>query len=614
MTMEALHPDHLKVGDMVGPWRIVQVLGRGGHSRVFKVERDGRPYSLKMALRPLSDSREELSEEEYVGEKSTYRQMAHEAAAILTYSSHPNLLRLYAVDFWPNPTQGYPFIVTDFVDGENWHQWRWRKPPHAAKLVDTFSYVVRTVGVLHARRVYHRDLKAENLLIRKKDGRPFLIDFGNVRLPGALTKTMGLPEGVLHLVPPELLAYTRTDAWKWGEPFNGGVPADLYALGVLLYQGLTDLHPFNPELPDKQLLAAIAAVPPAAPHTLNPRAPRSLSDIALKLLEKKPEDRYPDTQALLQALERASEQERKSPAWKVPLTEPDSSAFEEPKEQATQHREAAPEAQAAEAQVAEAQVAESQAAQSPESAPLQKGTPQERAPSPARGKWRGRWLIAALAALLLLGAMGLLAGGASLVPSPMAEPGASAPTQRGTPSVPHFTDLQVPAASPRSSSRSSILVAWLCAATGLGCPAAQVKPEPANCPSDATQAMFKELKIRTASPLYALIDVNQPEEAGKMGLYQDGPVVGRVTDGEGLLVEGTLLYGHLWTGPGLADDVGREAVIGRYTKAVLPNGKEYPVCIALGGPQGRMPRQPGAKSGTVQLPRAAPVNAVWRWP
>ncbi|MCY1078277.1 serine/threonine protein kinase [Archangium lansingense] len=230
MTTEPQHPDHLQPGHVVGPWHIVKVLGRGGSSRVFKVERDGQPYSMKMALLPLTQSKEELTEEQYVEEKSAYRRLAHEAAALFTYASHPNLLRVYGVDFWPNPTKGYAFIITDFVDGDNWHQWRWRKPRHAAEVVDVFSGVVRTVGVLHARGVHHRDLKAENILIRRKDGRPFVIDFGTVRLPGAFTKTLGLPEGVLHLLPPELLAYTRTEAWKRGEPFLGGVAADLYAL------------------------------------------------------------------------------------------------------------------------------------------------------------------------------------------------------------------------------------------------------------------------------------------------------------------------------------------------------------------------------------------------
>uniref|UniRef100_UPI00286A504A serine/threonine protein kinase n=1 Tax=Archangium sp. TaxID=1872627 RepID=UPI00286A504A len=222
---DALHPDHLRLGDKIGPWRIVRVLGRGGSSRVFKVERDGYPYTLKMALRPLSEFKEGLSEEQYAEDMSAYRQLAREAAALFTYSSHPSLLRLYAVDFWPNPHRGYAFLVTDYVDGDTWHEWRWRKPSHAAGLVDTFSDVVRAVGVLHARGVYHRDLKAENLLIRRSDGRPFLIDFGTVRLPGALTQTMGVPDGALHLLPPELIAYTRTKAHERGEPFHGGVPA-----------------------------------------------------------------------------------------------------------------------------------------------------------------------------------------------------------------------------------------------------------------------------------------------------------------------------------------------------------------------------------------------------
>ncbi|AKJ02768.1 serine/threonine-protein kinase [Archangium gephyra] len=588
MTTEALHPDHLEVGDTVGPWHIVQVLGRGGSSRVFKVERDGRPYSMKMALLPLTQSKEELSEEAYVEEESAYRRLAREAAALFTYASHPNLLAVYAVDFWPNPTRGYAFIVTDFVDGEDWHRWRWSKHPHAARLVEAFSSVVRTVGVLHARGVYHRDLKAENILIRRQDGRPFLIDFGTVRLPGALTKTLGLPEGVLHLLPPELLAYTRTEAWKRGEPFHGGVAADLYALGVLLYQGLTDLHPFNPELPDKELVGAISTLPPVAPHLLNPLAPRSLSDIAMRLLEKKPEDRYPNTDAVLQALDEASEEERASPAWKVPLTVPEESPAAAPLEQQpiTEHPEAAIEQ-----------------AQPQETPPGEKARPTSRSS-------RRKWLLIALACILLVGAIGLLIGRALLEPS-SATPGASATAQRGTPPMPDSTR---PVAAPRRSSLSNILAAWLCAATGVGCPGAQVRPEPANCPADATEAMFKELKMREGSFTNALIDVNQPAEGGDYGIYADGPIVGRVTDGEGLLVEGTLLYGRLWTGPGLTDDLGREAVIGRYTRAVLPDGREYPVCIALGGPHGRMRRQPGPKSGTVLLVRTGPINGVWRWP
>ncbi|MCY1083561.1 hypothetical protein [Archangium lansingense] len=309
----------------------------------------------------------------------------------------------------------------------------------------------------------------------------------------------------------------------------------------------------------------------------------------MKLLEKQPEERYPSTQALLRALDEAAEKERTSSDWKVPLTAPRSPAAAPPEQEpGAEHPRAVPEVEKAQPW-AEA--------------------PGERAGPTARSS-RRKWLLTALACALLVGAIGLIIGRALIEPS-SAEPGASATAQRGTPPV---SDSTQPVTASRSSSLSSLLAAWLCAATGVGCPGAQVRPEPMSCPADAIAAMFKELKMSPGGFTDALIDVTQPVEGGNYGLYSDGPIVGRVTKGEGLLAEGTLLYGHLWTGPGLKDDLGREAVIGRYTRAVLPDGKEYPVCIALGGPHGRLDRQPGPKSGTVQLLRIAAINGVWYWP
>jgi serine/threonine-protein kinase len=583
MTMDNLHPDLLKPGDMVGAWQLVEVLGLGGTSRVFKVQRNGRFYTLKMALSPVSTSEEEnRSAEEQALEESVCRRLAREVSTLLTYSSHPHLLRVYAVDFWPNPDKGYPYLVTKFVDAETWNEWRWRTCPTACALTDAFTDVVRTVGVLHSRGVYHRDLKAENILIRREDGHVFVIDFGTARLPGAFTKTLGLPEGALHLVPPELLAYTRSEAWKRDEPFNWGVAAELYTLGVLLYQGLTDHHPFDPKLPDAELLAAIASVPPTPPHVLNPRVPRALSDIAMKLLEKRPEDRYADTEALLQALWRTGK-ERQSRAWKVPLLE-----------------ESHP------APVLEV------SRQEPEPPPLEEQeTPvearRERPAVPRRARWPG-----VLLACLTLLCLGLWLARATLMPRLQAmSPGS---TEKEGPPM----STSAPPQAPTPSNGSPLLTVWLCAAFGFGCPGAQVKPpEPADCPDTATQAMFQELKIRTGSDLQAVVDLNQLGDMSEVGVYQDGPLISRVSRGDGKLTEGTLLYGRLWTGPGIYDreaSVEREAVLGRYTEAVLPDGTRYPVCIVLGGADGRVPKVAGSQPGAARLARALPVRAVWRWP
>lgn len=609
----AMHPDHLQPGDRVGPWLITQVLGQGGSSRVFKVERDGRPYSMKLALRPLREARENLTEEEYVEERSAWRRLAREAAALFAYSSHPNLLRVYGVDFWPSPDTGYPFLITDYVDGDSWHEWRWRVLPHANRLVRAFRDVVRTVGVLHAHNVYHRDLKAENILIRRTDGRPFLIDFGTARLPGALTQTLGLPEGVLHLVPPELLAYARDQGWKRGQPFQGGVSADLYALGVLLYQGLTDLHPFNPELPDKELVTLIATRPPEAPHLLNPLAPRSLGDIAMKLMEKRPEDRYPNTEQLLRALDMASDKEQDSPAWNVPLFTPE--AIAAPPLQSSVTVLARPPSEGLEAPTSDGDGA----VVGPEAQPLtltgeplppsSETTPGEasstqgtvaRRPSRARGY---RVLFGVLAWV----GVGLSLAHLTLASSPEALQSGTGHPPKGNPPV--------STTSPPTSSRFTL---WLCAVAGLGCPSVQVKPPaPEDCPRAATQAMSEELKIHTGSDLYALVDVKQSGDTPHLGVYTDGEVIGQITRGAGLLVAGTFLHGRLWTGPDIYDvetTEKRPAVMGRYVLAVLPDGRKFPVCIVIGNDDGRIPKLEGSNPGAAVFKREVPVSVVWRWP
>ncbi|WP_257461531.1 hypothetical protein [Archangium lipolyticum] len=87
--------------------------------------------------------------------------------------------------------------------------------------------------------------------------------------------------------------------------------------------------------------------------------------------------------------------------------------------------------------------------------------------------------------------------------------------------------------------------------------------------------------------------------------------------GDGNLPVGTLLHGRLWSGPGIYELEGDEkvpAVLGRYTLAVLPDGRKYPVCIVLGETDGRVAKVEGSKPGAAVLARELPVSPVWRWP
>ncbi|WP_163990954.1 serine/threonine protein kinase [Pyxidicoccus caerfyrddinensis] len=596
MTTPLFHPDQLGPGSRVGPWRVLESLGAGGFGRAFKVERDeqpGQPYMLKVALRPASPHAPE--------EENVHGRLSREAAIHMAYDTG---VKLHSVDHWPTP-QGYLYFVTDYVEGETFHEWCWRTQPSAARLMDIFTEVVRQVGALHRRGVSHRDLKSDNILIRTVDETPHLLDYGAARLPGMATLTVGVPPTAPHLVPPECLEFLHEETWKEGARFDPGMPGDLYALGLLFFEALTDSYAFDPKLPYNALVVVIMAKTPAAPHVLNPKVPRSLSDIVMRLLEKRPEARYPSAEALLQALWEAAK-ERKKPEWQVSLAmsppaenapppeTPGPSALPvSPAADAPPSADAAQVPQAATEGPERAEVAEAPHAPATERAPE---TPVAVSSRPRRRLLT--WGLRGLAVLFLA----LWVGLSTLPPTP----------EKGSPSMPTAPTPHAPEA--RRSSITTLLAAALCSVTSMGCPAAQVKPERGDCPKEAREAMFRVLDMDTGKGRKAVVDINQPGDQSQRGTYQDGPVVGRVVGyswTDPTLPDGTLLYGRLWTG---FEYFGDPAAMVRYSEAKLPDGRTFPVCLVLGGRDGLVPVLSGSKAGAAVLPRELPLTPVDRWP
>ncbi|RYZ40957.1 MAG: hypothetical protein EOO71_13880 [Myxococcaceae bacterium] len=149
------------------------------------------------------------------------------------------------------------------------------------------------------------------------------------------------------------------------------------------------------------------------------------------------------------------------------------------------------------------------------------------------------------------------------------------------------------------------------AALQLGCPGAQVRPEPGDCPAKAVDAMFNRaredgLRLEHRDRFNVVVDKQQPGEGSDKGIYNDGPVTGvvrRSTKPESF-PDGTLLSGYLWTGG--------EFFVGRYTEAHLPDGRTLPVCIEL-GKRGYGEKADGSKPGAVVFDRDFPGYAVERW-
>ncbi len=546
----------------------------------------------------------------------------------------------------------------EYVDGLLFTDWRRETRPSAAQLVDVLLPIVRTVAALHKSGVHHRDLNANNIVVRREDGWPFLLDFGSVRLPGARTLTQGLPPVNLSVVPPE--AFELLQSQEDDARFEGGEKADLYALGVLLYGALTDGLPFNPELPPEKLVAVITLRVPRAPHWVNPKVPKSLSAITMRLLAKRPEERFESAEALCSALWEANKA-RTSREWKVPLDLPPSGPApitdEEMHERKLEEARARRAAEAREQGGGEAP-AEKSSPEAGNAAPdasaaappaddlfTRMNTVPVRRTEEIRGWERVRRpLLSAATACALVASLVALAWWftnrqgpapsevphasaqqkqarpgqevASPMESPEANAAAASPEAAPNPesirpsamppedTTPVTTHTNVKSKQPSTALRAVRRVAGAaitCSALA-GCPGAQVRPvpPPEQCPPGALETMAEWGIVPGDNHLAKF-----PIGAGaRVITVNEGPATVYITGGDlKKLPGGTVLSGQL---------IFADRVYGRLTEAKV-DGRTFPVCFELEDIEERargLVREPNGSVDTVKVFSSVTVKAV----
>ncbi|OJT21057.1 hypothetical protein BO221_29720 [Archangium sp. Cb G35] len=552
-----LHPHQLRPGHYIRDFLIVRRLGVGGFSFVFLVEREGRRCSLKMAAKPVSKEDEDRVDD----------WMRREMAS-LEHLEHPHLLTVIERGRWPDPETGYTYFVTPYVSGSTFHVWRWHERATLQRSVGVLCEFLKTLEVLHERGMCHRDVKAENLLVREGDDAPFLIDFGAVHLPCALVLTDGLAPGTLHCQPPEavlflaslLSADTPRDARLEARP-----AADLYAVGVLLYETLTNCRPFSTRVPLEHLLATIASTPPLEPEQLAPGAPDSLCGLTLRLLAKEPAQRPPNARAVREELERLLGEEGHTASWQAPAQRPD---------ECTRVRELFPDVDLLEEPREE--LAEPKASAPP---------PED--PSPERAGWTGRRLRRLAALALGLGVLGI---GWMLLRAEPTAPVTPAHSEKGTsPMPPLATEVPETSSTPpvAGSRRCALLTSLLGAATAqmLGCATAPVRPDPigylASCSPEARATPVKLgikpdeqgsfIEPESGTP----VSDESIEDGGALNL-KPGPITASMfveMNGQELYLK---ITGEAVTTP--------HRVYIQFDRLYLQDGTMYPICgVALDG-------------------------------
>ncbi|MFG0318252.1 MAG: protein kinase, partial [Planctomycetota bacterium JB042] len=273
---------------ILGDFKIRRELGRGGMGVVYLA----RQLSLArdVALKVLTEE---------AGADADRILRFQREAALLGRLAHPNLVRVFVV----GEDRGLHFLAMEYVEGTDLERVLARRLEPAGlpaafasdfrgAAVGAARDAARGLGAAHAEGIVHRNVKPSNILLAD-DGRVVLADFGLARdlSAAALTRT-GTTLGTPYYMSPE--------------QFSGGgatPQADVYALGAVLYEGVTGKRPFDAATPER-LMTSILEDEPPPPRRLDARVDRDLETVVLKCLEKDPARRYADGAALAADLTR----------------------------------------------------------------------------------------------------------------------------------------------------------------------------------------------------------------------------------------------------------------------------------------------------------------------
>jgi eukaryotic-like serine/threonine-protein kinase len=270
----------IRVGESLGDYRIVELIGAGGMGQVYRAEHmiTGRYEALKAVLKESADDPD-------IGARFLREIRVH------ANLHHTNIVAVYNA-FWFDQDL---VLAMEFVDGEPLDRLLKLGPMPLSRAVDITCQTLKALSYAHGRGVTHRDVSPTNILLSNR-GTVKLMDFGLAIQPTDLRLTQsGVPVGSLAYMAPEQV---RNGA-------DADFRSDIYSMGIVLYQMLSGKRPFVSENGFEIMKAHIEKAPPPL-RQWAAHIPESVEAVVMKALEKNPDSRFASAEAFRKALHDAA--------------------------------------------------------------------------------------------------------------------------------------------------------------------------------------------------------------------------------------------------------------------------------------------------------------------
>ena len=277
-------------GQMIKHYRVVSRIGAGGMGEVYLAE-DTR-LERKVALKFLPTH--------FTQDKRYLKRFEQEARAVAALS-HPNVCMIHEV---VETDDGRHCIVMEYIDGVTLRERISDGPMTIAEAVEVAKQVATALSAAHAEGIIHRDIKLENIMLRR-DGYVKVLDFGLAKLSERESAVVDhdAPTKMLHTSPGMVIGTVYYMSPEQARGLSVDRRTDLWSLGVVLYEMIARQQPFTGATPT-DVIISIAERTPVPLSQLSAGVPSRLDEIVSKTLAKDPGARYQNADELLSDLKR----------------------------------------------------------------------------------------------------------------------------------------------------------------------------------------------------------------------------------------------------------------------------------------------------------------------